>query len=273
MQIQIRLFLIASLLLVGAPVFAKGKPSKTAEPTSKESREREARKACLEGDYARGVSILSDLFLDSKNPTYIFNQGRCYEQAERYTDAVSRFREYLRTPGSEDPALAQKHIAECEELEAKKNPPVVAPAAQPATQPMSAMSVPKAQPEQVVVIQQPQPASSSGLPGSGLRVTGVVIASVGVAGLVTGVLLNLKANSLANSITPPNTYDRSKESTRQSYETFSWVGYGVGAGAIVTGAILYGVGWSKAGAQRGESVALLPAVGPGLVGASLRGAF
>jgi hypothetical protein len=56
-------------------------------------------------------------------------------------------------------------------------------------------------------------------------VAGVVIASVGVAGLVTGVILNLKANSLASSITPPITYDRSKESTRQTYETFSWVGY------------------------------------------------
>ncbi len=267
MQIQIRFFLIVLLTLVGAPAFAKGKPSKTAEPTSKESQEREARKACLEGDYAKGVSILSELFLNSKNPTYIFNQGRCYEQSERYHDAVSRFREYIRTPGSEDPALAQKHIAECEELEAKKNPPVVAPAPQPATQPRSAMSATSAQPEQVVAIQQPQPMSSS---GSGLRVSGVVIASVGVAAAAGGVILNLKANSLAKSITPPNTYDRGKESTRQSYETFSWVGYGVGAGAIVTGAILYGVGLSKGG---GDSVALLPTVGPGLVGAALRGAF
>jgi hypothetical protein len=44
-----------------------------------QSRERQAKKACLSGDYAKGVSILSDLFLETGDATYLCNQGSCYE--------------------------------------------------------------------------------------------------------------------------------------------------------------------------------------------------
>jgi hypothetical protein len=52
----------------------------------------------------------------------------------------------------------------------------------------------------------------------------------------------------------------------------AWVGYGVGAACVVTGAILYGVGLkSKSTAE--DSVALLPTFGPDHAGAVLTGAF
>jgi tetratricopeptide (TPR) repeat protein len=257
---------IGSLLLIGSSAFAKGKPAKETKtaPSEREAREREARKACLEGDFAKGVAILSDLFLDSKDATYIFNQGRCYEQAERYQEAIRRFREYLRTPGSGDPSLAQRHITECEELEAKKNPPLAAP---PVAQPVALPPVTKAQPEdRHFVVTQPQPTSSS---GSGLRTAGVVTAGIGAAGAIAGVVLNLKANKLAKSIEPPNTYDRSTESSRKNYETFSWVSYGAGVAGLVTGAILYGIGLGNGS----DSAALLPMGGPSVAGATLSGAF
>ena len=46
--------------------------------------------ACLSGDYTKGVAILSELFVDTKDPTYLFNQGRCFEQNRRYDDAIAR---------------------------------------------------------------------------------------------------------------------------------------------------------------------------------------
>jgi hypothetical protein len=67
--------LIALSLLVGGSAFAKGRPPKVAEPAGREVKEREARKACLEGDYVKGVSILSDLFLDSKDASYIYRNS------------------------------------------------------------------------------------------------------------------------------------------------------------------------------------------------------
>lgn len=55
-----------------------------------------ARTACLAGDYSKGATILSQLFVETKDPNYIYNQARCFEQNSRYQEALSRFQEYLR---------------------------------------------------------------------------------------------------------------------------------------------------------------------------------
>ena len=89
---------------------------------AREVKERAAKKACLNGEPAKGVELLTDLYVDSNDPTYIFNQGRCFEQNDRCEDAIVRFREHLRKTigGSErDRADAEKHIADCEILLAK----------------------------------------------------------------------------------------------------------------------------------------------------------
>jgi hypothetical protein len=90
--------------------------SSSAVAASRTAREREARKACLKGDYAKGVGILADLFVETMDATYIFNQGRCFEQNRRYEDAVGRFDEFLRAAGklgAEDRAMAEEHIVDC----------------------------------------------------------------------------------------------------------------------------------------------------------------
>jgi tetratricopeptide (TPR) repeat protein len=256
------------LSVLGMPALAldkSGEESSGAKQGSRESRERDARRACLNGDYTAGVALLSELFLDFKNPTYIFNQGRCYEQNQRFEEAIARFREYLRT-GGRDSAVAEQHIAECEALQ-KKNSPAPAPVAQA---PTLASALPVVQPGPVAEAKQ-QPALPAA-PGSGLRIAGAVAAGVGVAGLVAGIVFNLKANSLADSIDPPNhMFNRDTESTRGSYETYSWVGYGIGAAGLVAGVVLYGVGWTRAGST--PEVALLPTFGPGLAGAAVKGVF
>jgi small-conductance mechanosensitive channel len=105
-----------------------------------------------------------------------------------------------------------------------------------------------------------------------MRVAGIVTASVGVAALATGVLLNLKVNSLSNDMgTTIGNYE-ARNSDRKTYETMAWIGYGVGAACVVTGAIFYGLGL-RAGGSSSTSVALLPAFGPGQAGALLTGGF
>jgi tetratricopeptide (TPR) repeat protein len=254
------------LLLAAVPAFARGRPDASSAMT-REAREREARRACLAGEYAKGVALLSDLFLDFKDPNYIFNQGRCYQQNERFDDAIGYFREYLRTPGAEETATAQRHIAECEALRGQKYPTEPASVAQPAAPPATA--APGA-PTQSVAMALPAERVSP-RPGSGLRAAGVVVISVGVAGVAAGLVLNLKANSLAHEIVPPHAYDRGTEASRKNYEAGSWVGYGVGAAGMAAGAILYIVGWSK-GRNR-EPPVLAPVVGPSFAGAALTGAF
>jgi len=152
--------------------------------------------------------------------------------------------------------------------EAKPSAPETkAPATETALPPPAPVQA--AQPGSAADVRQQPPTTSS---GSGLRIAGAVIAGVGGAGLITGIVLNLKANSLADSIDPPgHTFDRNTESTRQNYEIFSWVGYGVGAAGIAMGAILYGIGWWQSG--RAGDVALIPMIGSELAGATIKGTF
>jgi len=93
--------------------------SGSAMAASHQSQERTARKACLSGDYDKGVRILSSLFVDTGDTTYIFNQARCFEQNRRYQDAIGRFQEFLRVSKdltAEERAMTDKHIADCQDL-------------------------------------------------------------------------------------------------------------------------------------------------------------
>ena len=249
--------------------------SKQAQAATKQAQEKEARKACLNGDYSEGVSILSNLFVETKDTTYIYNQGRCFEQNLRYEEAIGRFQEYLRAGkklSKADQADAQKHIADCKGLLASQPQAVVAaPAAVPTPVALTPVSAPTAEAAQTPIVQQtnPRPASES---GSGLRTAGIVTASIGGAALVTGIILNIKVNSMASDMQKTNGYTDSKDSDRKTYETMGWVGYGVGAACVATGAVLYYLG-ARPGATSTASVAFVPAFAPGQAGAIVRGVF
>jgi hypothetical protein len=245
---------------------------------NKQAQERAARKACLGGDFNKGVNILADLFVSTKDPTYIFNQGRCFEQNHRYEDAISRFEEYLRVPDANldaaDRASAEKHIADCKEKlpeqPAKFAPQVYVPPPPVATP--ERKPTPESEPVTPVVVQperEPAPVSS----GAGLRIGGIVIASVGIAAVAAGVVFNLESNALINDMeTKVGGYSTGNDSNSKTYKTLAWVGYGAGAACLVTGAILYGVGY-RPSESSSTSVAILPAFGPGQAGALLTGGF
>jgi hypothetical protein len=252
--------------------------SVSALAASRRAQERAARKACLNGDYAKGVSILSDLFVSTSDPTYLFNQGRCFEQNRRYEDAAARFEEYLLTPGArlspEDKASAEKHIAACkaklpkETIESPVQPPpqpVVAPVSPPAP------TVPE---PAVEVVTQPAPPPAPAQRRWGLLAAGIITGAVGVGGVVTGLVFNLKANSIADELeTKVGAYSPSKLDDQKSYKTLAWIGYGVGGACLVAGAALVAVGAARPKSAASAEVALVPSVGPGQVGAMLTGGF
>ena len=271
----------SSLLLFAAtPVLAANK-------SSKQARERTARTACLNGNYTTGVSILSDLFVDTKDSTYIFNQGRCFEQNQRYEDAIGRFEEYMRAAEAsssglapQDKEAAEKHIAKCKEhlpeQIGKSSTPTAAQMFAPSPPLIAATPEPTARPapnSATPVLAQPEAQSASTSSGSGLRTAGGITASFGAAAVIAGVVLNLKANSMINEFeTTPASYTASKDSSRKTYETLAWVSYGVGAACVATGAVLFGIGL-KAGRSSSTNVALSPAVGDGHAGVLLTGGF
>jgi cell division septation protein DedD len=237
------------------------------DQSSKEAKERAARKACLTGDPAAGVAILTDLYLDTKDPTHLFNQGRCFEQNQRYRDAIGRFREYLvkaKGLSAGDKADTEQHIANCDSY--LREAPVEA-AAPEVPKPSVAKPVgSERKPAEVVTA---SPAENAIRSGHGLRIAGGVVAAVGVAGLVTGLVLNLKVNSMSGDLEAD--WNPTMDSTRKDYRTATWIAYGAGAACVVGGSVLYYLGW-----RRGEgegSVAVVPTVGPDMAGALVVGAF
>jgi hypothetical protein len=262
------LLLLVSLFLSTQPVQAG----------SVETKERTARVACLSGDFAKGVAILSELFVDTKDSAYIYNQGRCFEQNSRYAEAIARFQEFLRAGKrvkKSDKDEAQKHIADCQDLLAKQSTPAAAPPATAPTPAPTVAQVPVASVPQVAatppVVQQTNP-RLVGESVAGVRTAGIITATVGGMALITGVILNLKVNGMASDLQKTDGYTPSKESDRKTYQTLGWVGYGVGAACVTAGAVLYFLGHRPDDAGS-TSVAILPSFAPGQAGAAFNGAF
>jgi hypothetical protein len=244
---------------------------------NKEAKKRAAKKACLTGEPAKGVEILADLYIDTNDPTYIFNQGRCFEQNNRYDDAITSFREYLRkakNASQVDRDDAEKHIADCQTVQktvtTEKTEAAKLATNQPATSlvsnaPLLITMPPFApQPAGAFVAQSPS-TSDQPTSGSGLRIASIVTATVGAAGLITGTVLNLKYNSTNNDLRAH--YNANTDSSNQTTKTLAMVSYGIGAVCVAGGAILYYLGWSK-----GRATVVPASVASGL-GAFLNGVF
>jgi hypothetical protein len=214
------------ILVAGEPaVLAAGKPTRRAK-------ERTARRSCLSGDWAKGIDILAELFVDTHDPIYIFNQGRCFEQNHRYEDAIERFKEFLRTGEtqnlkSDDKDSAEKHIASCKETLAAQGvaaepsgplapPPVTTPAVVPPPAP--------APEEPAPIVAQTDSAAPAPNAGSGLRIAGIVTAAFGLATAGAGVVFNVLANNTVGDMESTLDGYAAKKSDHDKYVTLSWVG-------------------------------------------------
>ena len=270
-----KLGLLATILLLLFAPFAQA--------AGKEAKERAARKACLSGDYTKGVEILSDLFIDTKDANFIFNQARCFEQNNRCEEAVSRFREYLRKASglsAEDKADTEKHIADCQALIGTKTAPEakaeVAPAVPVPVTPIvgasptpALVSMVAPAPAPIDVASAVQPAAN---PGRGLRIAGLACGVVGVASVGAGIYYYTQAKSYSDKVSGQTIPNPSDESAGKHAQTMQWVFYGVGGAALATGTVMYVLGW-KAAEAGGASASIAPMFGPGVAGISAQGAF
>jgi hypothetical protein len=155
------------------------------QAAGQEVSERAALKACMSGDYQKGVDILSDMFINTRNPAHIYNQGRCYEQNGRCAEAINRFREYLRTaknPTAEEKLDTEKHIRDCQTLSSQQPTPAVLPPAAAAAAPIEPALMPAGVD---VTAPAPQPAATGGSRWWIWAGVGAVV----VAGTVTAILL------------------------------------------------------------------------------------
>src|SRR2546423_4257835 len=207
-------------------VVARGAP---AEPAGEEDpRAIEARKACAAGEVDRGIKLLAEYLAITDDPTAVYNMGRCYEHNGLGDKAQLQFREYLRKAhdlGSAERAEVEAHIRA---LEAERPPPAPAP--------------------RVAVAAAPE--------GHRWRTAGAMLAAAGVASAGAGVYFGLRAHSLEDRVTAAPVYDNSDFRSGQSAQTLQFVMYGIGAAAIVGGAIVAYLGL----ASKPRTVALVPAL-------------
>jgi tetratricopeptide (TPR) repeat protein len=252
-----------------------------------QSQERIAKKACLSGDYAKGVSILAELYVDTNDSNYLFNQGRCYEQNIKYSEAAERFKEYLRKApklSDSEKADVDKHIADCEAAAAKtqthgtttepSQAPVQPPTASAnATIPAVSQGKNPATAESNLV---GTPAATPAPEGNPWQHTAKWVAtSAAVAFLALGVVEHAryygKNSDYNNARCAGSAYCNGVASSADTAKTWAIVGYS--AAAVATGAAIAFWLTDSPRPQPGQQAGLGFACVPALAGVACQGRF
>jgi hypothetical protein len=229
---------------IGAPA-----PVTPAVPLAGEDpRPGQALTACASGEVAKGIDILARLYAETRNPSFVFNQARCYQQNGQLEKSRERFREYLRVGKNEPPADIQRAEGFIKELDRE-------------------LSLQRA-----VQDARPQERRYRGA----LRTTSIVLAATGVAAIGAGALLGYQTNQkerLIDKQFDPNrpggpdnatVSDLVAEGTR--LETWQYISYGVGVAALAGAATTFGLsGWTFR-----DEVTVTPVLAGNRVGGTVR---
>ena len=269
-----------------AGLVALGLVPTAAGAQARDVRAKEAKTACAAGDVAKGDRLLGELYTATKDPTWIFQQGRCLQQNKASAQALERYQEYLgKAKTAAKSGAATKTVAEAEghvkTLEAeiaaqnkKPTPSEPAPAAEAAPSAAEqATSAPPPAAPQAVAATAPAPASGSG--GRGLVVAGVGLEILGAAALITGGVFSYlvhKQGSDAADMTSAGKVAlgsdlRTKQADGNHFSHMQWVFYGIGGVAAATGLALHIIGSPKSSAK--PTAQLTPALSPSAWGLTL----
>jgi tetratricopeptide (TPR) repeat protein len=185
----------------------------------------EGQRAYDAGDYARAVDRWEASYQLSMEPGLLFNVAQAYRRAGNCTRALSSYRQFVTSdPTSDRRALADELVRE---LEPKCGSP-----------PQQANPIEPPDTKQTLITDA----------GRGLRVTGLVTASGGVAFVVTGLLFGRRARAIGDDVSAacsPScdwSAQRDNDARGRRYATIGYTLDGIGLAAITTGAVLYVLG-------------------------------
>jgi hypothetical protein len=167
------------------------------------------------------------------------------------------------TPGTPPPPAEALRAAS----PAVEPSPSLLESAQAVSPEAGAAANPSASAATVTVEAAPSPSTGS----RRLRIAGIVTGAVGVLGLGTGVALSVRTHSLSDSVSNAQRFNPADARAGKLAADLQWVGYGVGAAAMLTGTFLYWKG--RPHETSAPSVSLLPMVGPSGAGLATAGAF
>ncbi len=273
------------------PLLALAVPAAAWAQAPVDRRALDAKKACIAGRVDLGVEILAELYAETNEPNYLYNQARCYQQNDRLPQALSRFREYLRkapTLAVAERTQVDGYIKEIEgQIEAARGShpaPTVTqvqqPVANPAVpvEPTAGRNAAKPVVADADLSAVATPGKTAGGPDTNrrLRIAGIAAGAVGALALTGGIIMGLRVSALEKQVNEDSvnhTFDETKYASGRSAETFQWVGLGIGITALAGGAILYGLGYEDARATDAAGTGAGPSFAISPNGGSMRVSF
>jgi tetratricopeptide (TPR) repeat protein len=113
---------------------------------------------------------------------------------------------------------------------------------------------------------------TTGRPGRGLRIGGIVSGGIGVAALGAGVFFGLRARSISNEAADWDVFDPDRFAQGEAAERNMIICVGIGGAALVTGGVLYFMG-HRAGARAERRMSVAPVLLPDGAGLAAGGSF
>jgi tetratricopeptide (TPR) repeat protein len=223
------------------------------------------------GHFPEAIEEFEKAYDLKPEPIFLYNIAQSHRQNKNPERALFFYRRYLEAePQAKNRAEIEKRMQEmqallAEEKERAATPPISPPPVAPTPPPAPVVVTPSpVQPPPPVA--PPEAASTN--PGRGLRIAGIAVGCVGLAGIGTGIIFGVHSNTLYNEARQ-GTYDKTKDDSSKTFQTLEWVSLGVGGAAVATGIVLYIIGATATDPDR--TVSLVPLLAPGMRGIALSG--
>ena len=256
--------LLCAALAITAPhlAHAQGAPVPAERSKQAQGLADQGYEAYQHNDWARAIALYVESYKLVPTSETLFNIASIYDR--KLNDkalAIEYYRRHNAAPDATSDLIA-KATTRISDLSREDRP---APSAAPAP----------VQAEKATPADKPSD-------GSGLRVTGLVAAGLGLVGVGVGVGFGLTAHSRHESAisggcsgkTCPDTSSADMERGAASAGTVSTVGFVAGGVLLATGVTLYIVGRpSSSEAKASASVRVTPSAAPGAAGLMISGAF
>lgn len=252
---------LAAAVLAPAPASAKPARPAPAPAVSAEARaeaktlSRRAQAAFDLGEYDAAIRDFKEAYRLFPTPGLLFNLGQAHRLKGDCAGALTMYRNYLRLqPDAPHRAVVEKHIVDMEACEKDAAARAsAAPAPAPAPAPLPAITTAPAR-------------AAERSSGSGLRLAGLVTAGAGAVLLAAGGYFSYDARSAERELEEdiaPGTPWRDYQDTHERGERAEVLAIGLfaaGGAALVTGGVLYVLGWEGGGET--PTVAIVPGVSP-----------
>jgi tetratricopeptide (TPR) repeat protein len=212
--------------------------------------------------YMEAVEEYQKAYEIGGDPAMLYNVAQSYRLNDQLPDAIRFYRRYLqRSPNARNRDDVERKIAELEKtVEERRKIAAAVPVAQVPVAPVGVIATPSPVPP-------PQAEGSS----SGRMVAGIIVASIGAAGLITcaitGKLASDKSDEVTEEASKGLMFNPSAESDGKKLEKIQIISGIAGGTALLVGAVLILTALPSSSPDHQASI-FTPVLGPGLMGAA-----